>query len=129
MITDHIKSIVEDGNLAWNAALNSGNISGLTALYAQDATVSAGNGQIIVGRAEIEKMFNGFVDNGVLNHSLEIVQVIGSEKMIIQVSKWSANGTETNGVKPSFGGVTMSTLTQNNNGEWLITAHVWNTAG
>ena len=123
-----MRSITEDGNSAWNKALNVGNISGLVARYTQNATVSAGNGETIVGRAAIEQLFNGFVENGVHNHNLEIIQVEGNDKMIYQLSKWSANGAETNGVKPSFGGITMSTMLQNDNGEWLINAHVWNTA-
>lgn len=129
MATDHTKSIIKNGNLAWNSALNTGNISGLAALYAQDATVSAGDGQIIVGRAAIEQLFNAFKKNGVHNHNLEIIQVEGADKMISQISKWSANGAETNGVKPSLGGITMSTIIQNDYDEWLICAHVWNTEG
>ena len=129
MNIDHIKAIVEKGNLAWNVALNSGNVNSLAALYAEDATVSAGDGKTIVGRVAIEKLFNGFIDNGVHNHSLEIIQVMGSNNMIYQVTKWSANGAETNGIKPSFGGITMSTLLQSDDDKWLISAHVWNAAG
>ena len=129
MNIDHMKAIVKEGNLAWNVALNSGNVNSLAALYAEDATVSAGDGKTIVGRAAIEELFNGFIDNGVHNHSLEIIQVKGSGNMIYQVTKWSANGAETNGVKPSFGGITMCTLLQSDDDEWLISAHVWNAAG
>lgn len=129
MNIDHIKTIVEEGNFAWNAALNSGNVHSLVALYAEDATVSAGDGKTIVGRAAIEELFKGFIDNGVHNHSLEIIQVKGSDNMIYQVTKWSANGAETKGIKPSFGGITMSTLLHSDDDEWLIGAHVWNAAG
>lgn len=128
MIINNIRSTVENANLAWNKALNTGDISSLANLYTEDATISAGDGKTLVGRTAVEKLFNGFIENGVHNHSLEVIQVGGADKMIYQVTKWRANGAETNGIKPSFGGITMSTLLQSDDNVWLISAHVWNVA-
>jgi uncharacterized protein (TIGR02246 family) len=129
MTVNNIKSIIENGNAAWNLALNSGNVKSLAALYAEDATVSAGDGKTLVGRAAIEQLFSGFVENGVHNHGLEVVESGGGDKMIFQVTKWSANGAETDGKKSAFGGITMSVLQKNDDGKWLISAHVWNAGG
>jgi uncharacterized protein (TIGR02246 family) len=120
------KAIVESANSAWNQALNSGNYTALAKLYAEDATLSPGNGQTLAGQAEIEKLFKGFVDNGVHNHKTEIIEVDGNSNLIYQVSKWSANGAEVDGKKPSFGGITMSVLEKGKNGKWYIRSHVWN---
>lgn len=117
-----IKSIIESANLAWNKALNSGNVKSLAGLYADNAIISPGNGITLTGRDEIEKLFMEFVKNGVHNHSLEIIEVGGSDKVIYQVSKWNANGAESS----SFGGITMNVLEQHSDGKWLTNSHVWN---
>lgn len=123
-----IKAIVESANAAWNKALNSGDTKALSALYAEDATLSPGNGKTLKGRTEIESLFKGFVANGVHNHTLEIIEVGGNGKLIYQVSKWNAEGAIADGKKPSFGGITTSVLELNANGQWLARSHVWNAA-
>lgn len=127
MADDHkIKTIVETANTAWNQALNSGNTKALSGLYAENATLSPGNGKTLTGRTEIENLFKGFVDSGVHNHTLEIIEVGGTDKIIYQVSKWNANGASVDGKKPSFGGITMSVLELGADGKWLARSHVWN---
>ena len=126
MSSNNIKSIIEAANLAWNQALNSGNTKSLAALYAENAILSPGDGKTLVGRIEIEHLFKTFVENGVHNHTLEVIEVGGNEKVIYQISKWNANGAESSGNTPSFGGVTMSVLEQDYDGKWLSRSHVWN---
>ncbi len=120
------KSIIEAANAEWNKLLNSGNVKGLAALYAENATLSPGNGKMLVGRAEIESLFKGFVDGGVHNHTLEIIEVGGTDKMIYQVARWNAQGAEANGETPSFGGITTSLLEQGSDGNWHTRTHIWN---
>lgn len=117
---------IEAANAEWNKALNSGDVKGLAALYTENATLSPGNGKVLVGRAEIESLFKSFVDGGVHNHTLEIIEVGGSGKMIYQVARWSAQGAEANGETPSFGGITTSVLEQGSDGTWSTRTHVWN---
>ena len=101
---------IEAANAKWNKALNSGNVKELAALYTENAILSPGNGKTIVGRAEIKNLFKGFVDGGVHNHTLEIIEVGGTGKMIYQVAKWKAQGAEANGKTPSFGGIATSAV-------------------
>jgi ketosteroid isomerase-like protein len=120
------RSIIEAANASWNKALNNGNIKGLAALYTENAILSPGNGLTLVGRVEIENLFKGFVDAGVHNHSLEIIELGGSDKLIYQVSRWNAQGSEASGKILSFGGITTSVLEQNADHNWLACSHVWN---
>lgn len=122
----NIKTIVEAVNESWNKELNSGNAKGLAALYAENATLSPGNGKTLVGRTEIEKLFKGFVDGGIHNHTLEIIEVGGSGNMIYQIARWAAQGEESNGETPLFNGITTSVLEQNSGGAWLARIHIWN---
>lgn len=117
---------IEAANAEWNKALNSGDVKGLAALYTENATLSPGNGKVLVGRAEIENLFKSFVDGGVHNHTLEVIEVGGSDKLIYQVARWSAQGAEANGETPSFGGITTSVLEQGSDGTWSTRTHVWN---
>jgi len=118
--------IIEAANAEWNKMFNSGNVKGLAALYAENAILSPGNGNALVGRAEIENLFKSFVDGGVHNHTLEIVEVGGTDKMIYQITRWGAEGAEANGETSSFGGITTSVLEQSADGNWLARTHVWN---
>jgi len=122
----NIRSIIETANAEWNKALNSGNAKGLAELYAENAILSPGNGNTLLGRSEIEILFKGFVDGGVHNHTLEIIEVGGSSNMIYQVARWSAQGAEANGKTPSFGGITTSVFEQSSDGKWLARTHIWN---
>lgn len=122
------KASVVAANKTWNEAMNSGNAKALSELYAEDATLSAGDGNTIIGRAAIEKLFQGFISSGFHNHSLEIINVGGSGKTIYQVAKWHGEGAEADGKVPSFGGITMSVMQKNAAGQWLIRSHVWNAA-
>lgn len=124
--SDDARAIVEAANTAWNQALNSGNPQALAALYTEDAIVSPGNGQTLAGRAKIEALFRGFVENGVHDHSLDIIKVGGSGKLIYQVARWSARGAAVDGKTPSFGGITSSVLEQDEDGTWRARSHVWN---
>jgi uncharacterized protein (TIGR02246 family) len=123
-----IKSIVESANTAWNQALNTGNAKALSNQYAENATLSPGDGKVLVGRTEIESLFKSFVANGVHNHALEVVNVGGAGNVIYQISKWSANGAEANGKVPDFGGITTSVLVKGADGKWLTQSQVWNVA-
>jgi ketosteroid isomerase-like protein len=118
--------IIEAANAEWNKALNSGNVKDLATLYTENAILSPGNGVTLVGRAEIEGLFKSFVDAGVHNHTLEIIELGGSDKMIYQVARWNAQGAEANGETPSFGGITTSVLEQSADGNWVACTHVWN---
>jgi uncharacterized protein (TIGR02246 family) len=126
-MSNNIECIIEAANFAWNQALNSGNTKSLAALYAENAMLSPGNGRTLVGRIEIENLFKSFIENGVHNHTLEVIKVGADEKVIYQVSKWNANGAESNGTPTTFGGITTSVLEQDQDGKWLTRSHVWNT--
>ncbi|OIQ88602.1 snoaL-like domain protein [mine drainage metagenome] len=124
-----INTTLEALNTAWNQALNSGNAHALAGLYAENASLSPGNGQTLVGRGEIEKLFKGFVDHGVHDHTIEILDAGGDDHLLYQVARWNARGAATDGETPSFGGITMSVFEKGGDGRWLARSHVWNAAG
>lgn len=122
------KQIVEQANQQWNAAFNQGNVEQISALYTDDATLSPGNGAVLKGRTEIEQLFASFIQNGVHNHQIEIVEVIATDGQVTQLAHWQADGVNADNQAVTFGGVLMSVLQQNEAGEWQLQSHVWNAA-
>lgn len=119
------KGTVEKLNVEWDKAFNSANASALAAMYHEKAMVSPGNGKVVSGRAEIEKLFKGFFEAGAHNHKIDIVAVHGSGNLMHQVARWTANGPEKEGKKPAWGGVLTSTF-EKIDGKWQAVSHVWN---
>ncbi|MEX3858224.1 ketosteroid isomerase family protein [Paraburkholderia sp. BR10923] len=62
--------LVTDANATWNK----GDAHGLAALYDEKAIVSRGNGKIVQGRDEIEKLFKSHFDAGVHDHAIDVVR-------------------------------------------------------
>ena len=123
-----ISSIVNTANAAWNEAFNSGDASKLASKYAENATLSPGNGQTLKGRNEIENLFKGFIDAGLYEHTLQTLEAGGDENVIFQVAKWGAKAKNADGEVTEYGGITMNTMKKDGNGNWLTHAHVWNAA-
>lgn len=119
-------SIATSANEAWNEAFNSKDVEKLVSFYAENATMSPGNGQALIGRDAIAGLFQSFIDAGVHTHTLETLETGGNESTVFQVARWNAKGAPANGVTPEFGGITMNVLEKNADGKWVTRAHVWN---
>jgi ketosteroid isomerase-like protein len=121
-----IKSIVAAENIKWNQAFNAGDVATLSTFYAENAVLSPGNGIALHGRAEVEGLFQGFIEAGVNSHTLEIIEVGGTDHVIYQVARWGAKAKDANGGVTTFGGITTSVLAKDVDGRWLVKSHVWN---
>jgi uncharacterized protein (TIGR02246 family) len=124
-----VKATVESANATWNNTFNSGDSTKLATLYAGDALLSPGNGQVLKGREQIAELFKSFIDNGVHNHTIETVSTYHDGNQIVQVANWNAQGVNEQKETISFGGVFMSVLEQNEDGDWVAKSHVWNMGG
>jgi len=120
------KTLVEQANKNWNSAFNSGDTAGLSALYAEQATLSPGDGSVLEGRDAIKALFDNFKSNGVHNHQITTHSVIADDKQLTQVGYWKAEGLNAEQEAISFGGVLVTTLQKNDAGNWLLHTHVWN---
>lgn len=111
---------------AWDEAFNAGDVAAIGAMYAEDARLSPGDGRVLEGRAAIEELFQGFIDYGVNNHAIEVVDASGDGDMLYLIGRWSANGPEQDGNVPSFGGVLSNVFHKDGDGNWHSQLHVWN---
>jgi len=121
-----IRSVIESLNATWNEAFNRGDASAVAALYRENATLSPGNGKVLRGRAEIENLFQSFIDNGVAKHRIEIVDVRAEGDFAYEVARWSANGPEKDGKATNLRGVLMHVFKRGEDGEWKSVTQVWN---
>jgi uncharacterized protein (TIGR02246 family) len=121
------KKIVEAANTTWNKAFNGKDGAGVAALYEKDATLSAGDGTYIQGRAEIEKLFKGYFDAGAHDHALQVIDARRNGNMVYEVANWSA-AVDKDGKHTDYKGVVVKVMTLDNDGKWRTTAHVWNVA-
>ncbi|MBA3589058.1 MAG: DUF4440 domain-containing protein [Methylibium sp.] len=124
-----MQQTIEQLNVQWNAAFNRKDATGLAALYHEKAVVSPGNGQTVVGRAEIQKLFQGFFDAGAHNHTIEVIATGGEGDLIYEVARWNANLPEKDGKKPVMRGILVQNFQRLSGGQdWQSSSHVWNAA-
>jgi uncharacterized protein (TIGR02246 family) len=123
---DDTAKILQSVNATWNATFNSGDSEKLAALYTDDATLSPGNGEILVGQQQIVNLFKSFIDNGVHNHSIETVNAYRNQNQVVQIANWQADGVNDQKEAITFGGVLMTVIEQNSAGKWLTQSAVWN---
>jgi uncharacterized protein (TIGR02246 family) len=123
---DFADKAVQSVNKVWNATFNDGDSAALAMLYSENATLSPGNGQVLVGREEIAELFKSFIDNGVNNHTISTIEIYRDNNKIVQLGKWQADGVNDKQQAISFGGVLMTVLVQNSKGEWETQSHIWN---
>ncbi|OUR73537.1 hypothetical protein A9Q78_03875 [Methylophaga sp. 41_12_T18] len=122
------KALAEQLNNTWNATFNKGDAKAVAQLYSEHAILSPGNGQILKGQQQVETLFQSFVDGGVHNHGIDIVESYREGNTLYQVAKWQANGQTKEGETPTFGGVVTLVSKLNDQGEWKLQLHSWNVA-
>ncbi|MCS3904064.1 uncharacterized protein (TIGR02246 family) [Methylohalomonas lacus] len=114
-------------NSAWDAAFNRQDASALAKLYDAQAIVSPGNGETLQGRDDIAGLFQGFFDNGLHDHSIEVIAAHRDGDSLNQVARWQAHGAASDGgERPVYGGILSSHFHRGDDGEWSLRSHVWN---
>lgn len=122
------QAVVDKANASWNEAFNAKDSDTLSGLYADQATLSAGDGKVLSGREQIAGLFQSFFDNGLHNHKIETVASYASQGQISQLANWSADVENEAGETVTYQGVLMTVLQQNADGEWQVASHIWNMA-
>jgi uncharacterized protein (TIGR02246 family) len=125
---ENAEMLVENANYQWNTAFNQADSVALATLYSADATVSAGDGNVLNGRQEIQALFAGYFENGLHNHTIVPVEIYAVEDQIVQIGEWSADVRNDNDEVLTFQGILMTVLQKNADEEWQVVSHVWNLA-
>ncbi len=120
--SDDTTAAVQSLNAKWDKALNTGDAAAVAALYAEDGRVVTGDGQIKNGRAEIQALFQGFIDGGFHDHKIEMIDVKVKGDIAIETGKWSGVG----GDKKTYGGHLVNVYERQPGGDWQGILHIWN---
>ena len=106
----------------WDAAFNAGNAAEVAAMYAEDAKVIAGDGTVKTGRAEIEALFQSFIDSGFGQHELSLDSASGTSDLIYGSGSWTGVGGDGN----TYGGKVVHVYEMQDDGSWKAVLHMWN---
>ena len=117
-----VTAAVQKLNTQWDDAFNGKDAAAVASLYAEDGRVVTSDGKILNGRAEIQGLFQGFMDSGFHEHKIEMVDVRVSGDIAYETAKWSGVG----GDKKSYGGHLVNIYQRQADGGWQAVLHIWN---
>ena len=125
--TEDLESIVADNNSKWVEYYNNGYAKGIALLHTVDAVVIPPKSDFVVGRDNIERMYNAEIEMGKGILDLKTTEVIQEGlyayetglykiKMIIEGEKVNDNGKY------------IVIWEKQKNGNWLCKKDIWNTS-
>lgn len=120
--SDEATTAIQTLNTKWDEAFNSKDAAAVASLYAEDGRVVTGDGKIMNGRAEIEGLFQSFMDGGFHEHKIELIDVKTSGDTVYETAKWSGVG----GDKKTYGGHLVNIYERQPGGDWQAVLHIWN---
>lgn len=120
--SDEVTAAVRTLNEKWDKAFNTKDATAVASLYAEDGRVVTGDGNIIDGRAEIQGLFQSFMDGGFHEHKIEMIDVKVNGDIAYETAKWSGVG----GDKKTYGGHLVNIYQRQSGGNWQAVLHIWN---
>jgi len=115
--------VLSVGHLAAPGAAKAEDMSAeVAAMYAEDAKVIAGDGTVKTGRAEIEALFQSFIDSGFGQHELSLESASGTSDLIYGSGSWTGVGGDGN----TYGGKVVHVYEMQDDGSWKAVLHMWN---
>ncbi len=120
--SDDVTAAVQTLNTKWDKAFNSKDAAKVASLYAEDGRVVTGDGKVLNGRAEIQGLFQSFMDGGFHEHKIEMIDVKVKGDIAIETGKWSGIG----GDKKTYGGHLVNVYERQSDGNWQAVLHIWN---
>ena len=119
---DEVAATIQSLNAKWDKALNTKDAAALASLYAEDGRVVTGDGKIMNGRAEIQGLFQGFMDGGFHDHKIGMIDVKVKGDIAYETATWSGVG----GDKKTYGGHIVNIYERQADGGWQAVLHIWN---
>jgi ketosteroid isomerase-like protein len=113
--------ILEDMSLAWDEALNSGDLETLTMLYAANARILPPNGTALRGAEGVRETFGAMMDAG-LSGKTSIVEISMSGGLAHKIGTYQVMDGDTVVDTGKF----IETWQQGDDGKWRITNDIWN---
>lgn len=92
--SSQISEGISKTNEAFMSALANGDAEGVAAQYTDDAQLLPPNADLVIGKQEIQKVMQGFIDSGVTGLNLESTEINGIGEMAFEVGKYTLSVNE-----------------------------------
>ena len=113
--------IIEDLSVAWNEALNNGDLDTLTMVYESDARIMPPNGETVRGAAGVRAIFGAIVEAG-LTGEMAIEEITMQDNVAYKIGNYKLM----DGDNVVDAGKFIETWRKGNDDKWRISNDIWN---
>lgn len=119
----NIRSTIEAEGKRFTVALKQGDAAAIAAMYATDAMALPPNGEVVQGRAAIQKIWQEAIDGGMRDLSFTVMEVERKGDVVYEVGKYSVKdgGKEVDAGK-------YIVIWKREKGEWRLFRDIWNSS-
>lgn len=118
---------LKNAGVEWDSLFNSGNVTSLAALYAENVISMPFNAPTIYGRQALQADFESFLANNTAEHKTDIDEILTGDDWVIERAHYLLTYTS-----KTSGNVTIETgrhvvCRKKIDGRWQIAWEIWNT--
>ncbi len=122
-----IKSIIKGNNSKWVKYYNNGNAKAIASLHTEDAVVIPPKSDFIIGRENIQKMYQAEIEIGRGKLDLNTIEVIQNGSHAYETGLYIIKMT-IDGQPVNDNGKYIVIWEKQNDGNWLCKKDIWNTS-
>ena len=111
----------------WVDTFNRGDAAALASLYTEEATLLEPNSPLVVGRENIQAIFQGFFDTSAMELQLTLIELSVNGDMAHVVGKYALTIMPEEGDAISDNGKYVE-LWKRENGSWKMDVDIWNSS-
>jgi len=120
-----VKAEIDAANQKWIAAFNKGDAAAIAALYVAQATALPPGGDMVKGRAAIEKFWAGAIQSGLKNPTLQTVAVEQFGNAAREIGRVSLDVPNAQKQMVHVEGKYV-VLWRREHGAWMLDTDIWN---
>lgn len=120
-----VKSDIEAGNRAFGAAYAAGDAAAIARLYTEHATALPPGGDMVSGRAGIQKLWAGAIQSGLKITGLQTVSVEQFGRAAREIGRFTAEAPNAQKQVTKLGGKYV-VVWKRVNGTWMLDTDIWN---
>lgn len=122
---DSVKSEIDKGNAKFAAAFNKGDGAAIAALYTENATALPAGAPAVKGRAAIQKLWQGVIDQGVKNIVLGADSVESYGKAAREIGHFAFDAPDAQKNMTHVEGKYV-VVWKKSHGSWQLDSDIWN---
>lgn len=122
----NVEDLLRNLNARWDEAFNIQQPTLVAAYYDDEATVMPAGAAPVTGGKAILEFWRNLIGQGVVDHKIEIVEVIVDGNLAVQRGFWSAAAVNAAGERQTFKGSLQLVFRRQIDGSWKTYTHIWN---